>query len=58
MTMAKYIVPNIIANPQMITSIGTAFAATKEHNVARISKQIADFQNKIYASKQKATVEK
>jgi len=52
--MAKDIVPNVIENPQMIASVKTAFVAATEHNVARMSKQILDLQNRLYTSEQRA----
>lgn len=56
MTTTKDIVPNITANPQMIALVGMTFVATAKHNVARMSKQIADLQNKIYTYEQRATM--
>jgi len=49
-TMEMDIVPNIMSNPQMITSPRIAFVAAIEHNLARMSKQIVDFQNRLYTS--------
>lgn len=50
------IMPNITTNPQMIASAGTTFMVVIEHNVAWMSKQIVDLQNRIYASKKRATI--
>lgn len=46
--------PVTTVNPEMITSVGTTFVTTIEHNVARMSKQIVDLQNRLYAPEQKA----
>lgn len=54
-TTTKENVPNTTFNPKVITSAGTAFVTTSEHNVARINKQIEKLQNGIYASDQKVT---
>jgi len=52
------IMPNITTNAQMIAFIRTDFVATTKHNIASMSKQIVDLQNRIYASEKRATIVK
>ena len=54
--MAMDILPNVTTNPQMIASAKTTFVVAIEHNVARMSKQIVDLQNRLYASEKRATI--
>lgn len=55
-TTAMNIVPNITSNPQMIAFASTTFVAATKHNIAWMSKQILDLQNRLYASEQRSTV--